>query len=89
MFKKKIIETSFGHLKSEKAVDRHLFLKSNVDDSLLQTLATLQQHDDFKKLNISRLINLFILKGIQDLGEMNTENAFATISRLNAEFMEL
>ena len=74
---------------SEKAVDRHFFLKSNIDDSLLQLLATLQREDEFKRLNISRLLNLLIMKSIGELESMETEIAFETISKLNAEFMEL
>lgn len=80
---------SYGHLKSEKAVDRHLFLKSSIDDSVLQILAILQQRDDFKRMNISRLINLLILKGVEDLKEMESDEAFETIRRLNGYLLEL
>ena len=80
---------SFGHLKSEKAVDRHLFLNSNIDDSVLQILATLQQRDDFRRMSISRLINLLILKGVNDLKEMESDDAFETISMLDECFLEL
>ena len=88
-FKSEIKKISYGHLKSEKAVDRHLFLKSSIDDSVLQILATLQQQDDFKGLNISRLINLLVLKSVEDLKEMELDNAFETISGLNRQFLEL
>ena len=88
-FKDKMQNISFGYLKSEKAVDRHFFLKSNIDDSLLQLLATLQSRDEFKSLNVSRLLNLFTLKSIDDLSEMDSEEAFETVSELNTKFMEL
>ena len=87
--KTKMENISYGHLKSEKAVDRHFFLKGYLDDSLLQLLAILQEKEDFKGLNISRLINLFIMKGIHELGNMETGQAFETVKGLNAEFMEL
>ena len=88
-FKENMKKIRYGHLKSEKAVDRHLFLKSSIDDSVLQILATLQQRQELKSMNISRLINLFIMKSIHELGEMDTETAFNTISELNTQFMEL
>lgn len=80
---------SYGHLKSEKAVERHFFLKNRIDDSLLQMLATLQQQSNLKGLSISRLMNLFIMKSIDDLMEMDSEIAIKTISDLNDKFMEL
>ncbi|WP_405297982.1 hypothetical protein [Methanobrevibacter sp.] len=86
--KDKMSTISFGHLKSEKAVDRHFFLKSDLDDSLLQILATLHLEDEFKSLNISRLLNLFVMKGIWEFGEMELDDFFKTISELNADFME-
>ena len=88
MLKDKLNTISYGHLKSEKAVDRHFFLKSDLDDSLLQILATLQLEDEFKSLNISRLLNLFVMRGIFEFREMEMEDFFKTISELNAEFME-
>ena len=88
-FENIIQSTSYGHLKSEKAVDRHLFLKSSIDDSVLQILATLQQRDDFKRMSISRLINLLIMKGVNDLKEMESNDAFETISVLDECFLEL
>ena len=88
-FKNRLKNTSYGHLKSEKAVDRHLFLKSSIDDSVLQILATLQQRDDFKRMSISRLINLLIMKGVNDLKEMESDDAFETISVLDECFLEL
>ena len=88
-FENIIQSTSYGHLKSKKAVDRHLFLKSSIDDSVLQILATLQQRDDFKRMSISRLMNLLILKGVNDLKEMESDDAFETISMLDECFLEL
>lgn len=84
------IETvSYGHLKSNKAVDRHIFLNSSIDDSILQILAVLQQRDEFKRMSISRLINLLIMKGVNDLKEMESNDAFETISMLDECFLEL
>lgn len=87
--KNSIDKISYGHLMSEKAVDRHLFLKKSIDDSILQLLAILQREDDFKRLNISRLANLLILKGVGDLMEMESDDAFDTVGRLNRQFLEL
>lgn len=74
---------------SEKSVDRHFFLKRDLDESLLQILATLQETNEIVGLNISRLLNILIMKGINELNEMEFDEAFKTIFDLNEEFREL
>ena len=88
-FKNEIKKVQIGHLKSDRAVDRHFFLNGKLDDSLLQIIALTENEDSFKNVTISRLMNLFIMEGILNLNNMGVKDAFQHILDLNDEFESL